>query len=102
METDVGDVVLGAAVGAPAHLDVHFAYERVVLLVDYFDGISDRPGETHGRGDAELAAIGAGAGDDVGDFKRTGVAESDVVELLPDFVQGGLWDPAHREVLLVG
>ena len=100
VEADVRDVMLAAPVGAAAHLDMHLAYQRVGR-VHMLHSLGQRPAKTHRSGYAELAAIGAGAGDDVRNFVRARAAEADVAQSLPDFVQSILRHPAECEVLLV-
>ena len=66
------------------------------------DPLLDRPVEAHRGGDPELAAVGAGAGDDVGDLVGAGVAEAELAEPLPDVVDRLVADPAQDEVLVHG
>src|SRR5207253_1228276 len=58
VEADVGDVVLRAAVGAAAHLDVDPAGQRIVEL-HLNDALLDGLVQTHRARDAELAGVGA-------------------------------------------
>ena len=85
VEADVRDVVLAAAVGAAAVLDVDLARERV-LDVHLLELLVDRLVQAHRAGDAELAAVGAGAAHVVGDLVGAGVAEAELAEPLPDVV----------------
>src|ERR1700761_2678167 len=101
VEADVGDVVLAAAVRAAAHFDVDLTGQ---LVVDphRVDPLFDGPVEAHRGGDPEFAAVGAGAGDDVGDLPRARVAEAEFAQLLPDVVDRLVADPAQDQVLLHG
>src|SRR5262249_33349284 len=101
VEADVGDVVLAAAVGAAAHLDVD-ALGQGVGDLHRVDPLLDRAVEAHRAGDPEFAAVGAGAADHVGDLARAGLAEAEVDEALPDVVEGLVANPAQDEVLLHG
>src|SRR6185437_15252055 len=101
VEADVADVVLSAAVGAAAHVDVDALRERV------FDAHGLDPGldggiEAHGACDAQFAAIRARAGDDVGDAARAGIGEAKLFEALPHFVEALIAHPAQDDVLLDG
>src|SRR6185295_6823108 len=58
--------------------------------------------EPHRADDAELAGVGAGAGDDVVDLVRAGFAEPDRAEALPDVVDRLVTDPTQDEVLVHG
>ena len=53
-----------------------------------------------GRGDGELAAVGAGAGDDVGEEAGLGGAEADLGELAVEHGQVRFVHPAEDDVLL--
>src|SRR5207302_157481 len=98
-EPDVRDVVLAAAVGAAAHLDVDPLGQRILdlhLLEALLHGLV----EAHRARDAQLARVGAGAGDDVGDLVGAGFTELELGEALPDVVHAGVADPAEDEVLV--
>ena len=56
--------------------------------------------EAHRAGDAELAGVGAGAADHVGDLVGAGVAEAQLGQPLPDLVDRLVAHPAQHEVLL--
>ena len=62
----------------------------------------DRRVEAHRGGDAELAAVGAGARDVVGDLLRAGLAELQLLETVPEVVDRLVADPAEDEVLADG
>src|SRR4051794_19473260 len=101
VEPDVADVVLAAAVGAARHLDVDPARQRVGDP-HRLDPLLDGAVEAHRAGDAELAGVRAGAGDDVVDLVRAGLAEAERVEALPHVVDRLVADPAQHEVLVHG
>ena len=64
-EAEVGDPVVAAGVGAAAGLDGQAADQRVVVGAN---GFLERDAQVHGLGEAEVAAIGAGASEDVIDL----------------------------------
>ena len=101
VEPDVADVVLAAAVRAAGHLDVDLARQRVGDA-HRLDALADRVVEPHRARDAELAGVGAGAGDDVVDLVGAGVAEAELLEALPDVVDRLVAHPAQQEVLVHG
>ena len=101
VEPDVADVVLAAAVGAAGHLDVDLLRERV-LDAHRLDALAHRVVEPHRARDAELAGVGAGAGDDVVDLVGAGVGEVQLLEALPDVVDRLVAHPAQQEVLVHG
>ena len=86
--------------GAAAHLHVHPLHQRV-LRPHVGDGAADGPAKAHGRGDAQLAAVGAGARDDVRYLVGARLPQSDAVELAPHPVERLLRHPAEGQVLLV-
>src|SRR4051794_5318874 len=73
VEADRAEVVLAAAVRAAAHLDVDALRERVVDVHGRHAAL-DGAVEPHRRGDPHLAAVGAGAAEDVGDLVSASVA----------------------------
>src|SRR5439155_22700164 len=99
VETDAADVVPPAPVGAAAQLDVDSLRERIVDL-HLVDPLLDRLVEAHRARDAELAAVGAGAAHDVRDLVRARLAELELLEALPNVVDGFVSHPAQHEVLL--
>src|SRR3954451_5221714 len=99
VEADVRDVMLAAAVRAAAVLDVDPPRERV-LDVHLEQLVVDRLVQAHRRRDAELAAVGAGTRDVVGDLVHAGVAEVELLEALPDVVERLVAHPAQHEVLV--
>src|SRR5215211_2994897 len=99
IETDVRDVVLGAAVRAAGHLDVDGTRERIGDL-HRLQPLLDGAVEAHRGGDAELARVGAGARDDVGDLVLAGVAEAELEQALPYVIDGLVADPAQHQVLV--
>src|SRR6185369_7505014 len=101
VEPDVADVVLAAAVRAAGHLDVDPAGQRI-RDTHRLDPLLHGAVEPHRADDAELAGVGAGAGDDVVDRVRAGFAEPDRAEALPDVVDRLVTDPAQDEVLVHG
>src|ERR1022692_1130429 len=82
IETEIGDPVMAAGVGAAAGLDGEAAHPRVVVLAD---GLLQRGAQVHGLGDAEIAGVGSGAGDHIVDLTGAAGAEA-------KFAQGGI-DP---------
>ena len=94
-----GDVVLAAAIGAAAHVDPHLAGYGVVDR-HFADPLLDGAVETHRGGDAELATVGAGAGNNILDLLGVGRAHAEFVKFLPDRVDGLVGDPAQHDVLL--
>ena len=99
VEADVGDVVLAAAVRAARVLDVDPLGQRVrdVQLLEL--GV-DGAVQPHRAGDAQLAAVGAGAGDGVQDLAGAVLAEAQLGQLLPHLVDRLVAHPAQHEVLL--
>ena len=78
VEADVRDVVLAAAVRAAAHLDVDPLASAGRRSASRSMRSLDRGVEAHRAGDAELAAVGAGAADDVGDRVGARVVEAEL------------------------
>src|SRR5262245_15850343 len=101
VEANRADVMLAAAVRAAAHLDLDLLRERVRDL-HLLDSLVDGAIEPHRAGDAELAAVGARAADDVLDRERAGLAEPELLEAGPDVVDRLLADPTQHQVLLDG
>src|SRR5215218_3220271 len=99
VETDVGDVVLGAAVRAAAHLDVDPLGQRIPDL-HRLDPLLNRLVEPHRARDAELARVGARAAHHVAYLVRAGVAEPLLEQPLPDVVDRLVAHPAQHQVLL--
>ena len=99
VEADVRDVVLAAAVGAAGHLDVDLLGQRIGDL-HRLDALLDRGVEPHRAGDAELAGVGAGAADDVGDLAGARLGQAELGEAAPDVVDRLVANPAQDEVLL--
>src|SRR5215210_2051054 len=98
MEADVGDVVLAASVRAAAHLDVD-ALGQLVRDVHRRDPLPHRGVEPHRARDAQLAAVGARARDDVVDALGAVLAQPEVHQAPPDVVQRLVADPAQDQVL---
>src|SRR5215210_2764219 len=98
VEADVGDVVLAASVRAAAHLDVD-ALGQLVRDVHRRDPLPHRGVEPHRARDAQLAAVGARARDDVVDALGAVLAQPEVHQAPPDVVQRLVADPAQDQVL---
>ena len=58
--------------------------------------------EAHRAGDPELARVGAGAADHVGDLVHARVAETERRQSPPDVIHGLVANPAQDQVLLHG
>ena len=99
VEADVGDVMLAASVRAAAHLHVHRPRQRVGDL-QRLDPLLDGLVEAHRAGDPELAGVGAGAADHVGDLVGTGVAEVERRQRAPHLIDRLVAHPAQHEVLM--
>ena len=99
VEPDRSDVVLAAAVRAAAHLQVDLAGQRVGD-VHRLDPLLERPVQAHRGGDPELAGVGAGAGDDVGDRADAVLGEAELAQRRVDVVERLIADPAQDEVLI--
>ena len=100
VEAEVGDVVLAAGVEAAADLDVQAFDGGVELEALRRQPVAQLAGQAARGGDAELAGVGAGAGRDVDDRLRAGVAEADGVQVAVERRQVGLAHPAQHDVLL--
>ena len=70
VEADVGQVMLAAGVEAAGHLDVQVAHGRVdrAALLPLHQALVQHGGQAARGGDAQLAGVGAGAGNDVLDL----------------------------------
>src|SRR3954454_19501408 len=99
VEPDAAEVMLRAAVRATAHLDVDASRERV-LDVHAGHAPLDHAVEAHRAGDAHLAAVGAGAAQDVGDLVRARIAQVELLEAQPEVVERLVADPPEHDVLL--
>src|SRR2546421_199178 len=99
VEPDRAEVVLAAAVGAAGHLDVDAARQRIVDL-HLVEPLRDRHVQAHRARNAELAAVGAGAADHIGDLMGASLAEVQLDEPAPDVVDGLVAHPAEHDVLL--
>ncbi len=77
VETDVGDVVLAAAVGAAGDVDADPAHVgQPGLLQSLADGVGEAPALGHGQ----VAGVGPGAGDDVASQLGAGFGHADGVQ----------------------
>src|SRR5690606_37649677 len=98
VEPDVADVVLAAGVRAAADVDQDLA-RALVRDVHQLHLLADGPVEAHRAGDAQLAGVRAGAGDDVRDLTDAPTPEAQLAEGLPDVVDGAFRDPAQHDLL---
>ena len=99
VEADVRDVVLPAAIGAAAHLDVDPAGQLVVEL-HLLEALRDRLIEPHRAGDSELARVGARAADDIGDLVGARFAELELGQAVQTSYTRLVADPAKDQVLV--
>src|SRR5690606_32753212 len=97
VEPDVADVVLAAGVRAAADVDQDLA-RALVRDVHQLHLLADGPVEAHRAGDAQLAGVRAGAGDDVRDLTDAPTPEAQLAEGLPDVVDGAFRDPAQHDL----
>src|SRR3990170_1820108 len=100
LQTDGAQVVLAAAVGAAAHLDRDLLHQRVIDA-HLQHGVAESVSRALGGRDPHLAAVGARAGDDIGDESGLGRAQPDGGELGVDGGQGVLTHPAQDQVLVL-
>ena len=103
VKADVGNVMQAAAVGTAAHLDADFADPLIPQQV-VFPRVQFRPhglGQAHRGGNAQFAAVGAGAGDYIGDGVGAGFVEADLPQGGPNIMQPGVRHPAQSQVLLL-
>ena len=103
VEAEVGHMMLAATIEAAADLDVQiFAPTSSNCETLLGQPLAQFGGQSARGGDAQLAGVGAGAGDDVDDGAGAGIAKSDGFKCLVEFRQIALADPAKDEILLDG
>ena len=99
VEAEVGHVMLAATVEAAADLDVQVLdgfVELKTFLAEPFAQFRRQPAR---RGNSQLAGVRPGAGGDVHDGARAGIAEPGSFECLVQLGQIALADPAKDDVL---
>ena len=100
IESEVGDVVLPAAIEAAADFDVqvlHGFVELEALLGEPLAQLGRKPAR---RRNPQLARVRAGARNDIDDRAGAGHAKLRGLERFVERGQVGLADPANREILL--
>ena len=101
LEADAGDVVLAAAVRAPADLDVEARHRRDEIGARV-KPIPEQTAEAARLGHRELARLGSRAARDVCDRPRTAARQSGGVEAPIQRLDVATVHPAEDEVLIGG
>ncbi len=100
VEAEVGHVMLAATVEAAADLDVQILHGFVQLETFLGERFVQLGRQSARGGNSQLAGVRAGAGDDIDDRARAGIAKAHGFERLVNFGQIALADPANDEILL--